>query len=147
MRWSGPAEDRLAIRELIDAYSDAVFRRDAAAWGDTWAEDAVWEVAGERREGRAAIVALWQALMANYPFAAMYWSGGGVSVEGVNASGRWYALEILKQADGADAFVCGCYEDEYVRTDGAWRFARRAYTILHMPGTASAGERDVPRQA
>ena len=42
MPFTGPAEDRLAIRELVDSYGDAVYRHDAQAWGANWAEDAVW---------------------------------------------------------------------------------------------------------
>jgi hypothetical protein len=30
MPFTGPAEDRLAIRELLEAYADAVCRHDAA---------------------------------------------------------------------------------------------------------------------
>ena len=36
MPFTGPAEDRLAIRELIESYADAVIRTDAEAWGATW---------------------------------------------------------------------------------------------------------------
>jgi hypothetical protein len=32
---TGPAEDRLAIRELLETYADAVCRRDADDWGAT----------------------------------------------------------------------------------------------------------------
>ena len=38
MPFSGPVEDRLAIRELLETYADAVTRQDAEAWGSTWAE-------------------------------------------------------------------------------------------------------------
>lgn len=36
---SGPTEDRLAIREVIENYADAVTRRDGDAWAACWAED------------------------------------------------------------------------------------------------------------
>jgi hypothetical protein len=42
MPFSGPAEDRLAIRDLIDAYADAVTRNDGHARASTWAEDGEW---------------------------------------------------------------------------------------------------------
>ncbi len=32
----GPMEDRLAIRELVDSYNDAVMRFDADAWSANW---------------------------------------------------------------------------------------------------------------
>ncbi len=44
MPFTGPAEDRLAIRELLEAYADAVNRCDAVGWGATWAEDAEWSL-------------------------------------------------------------------------------------------------------
>ena len=46
MAYEGPIEDRLAIRERIEAYSDAVFRHDADAWIANWCEDAVWSLPG-----------------------------------------------------------------------------------------------------
>ena len=36
--FDGPLEDRMAIRERIEAYSDAVFRKDADAWIANWRE-------------------------------------------------------------------------------------------------------------
>lgn len=40
MPFTGPAEDRLAIRELLETYADAVTRCHADDWAATWAEDA-----------------------------------------------------------------------------------------------------------
>ena len=37
--------DRLAIREVIELYSDAVTRRDWETTGALFAEDAVWSIA------------------------------------------------------------------------------------------------------
>ena len=67
MAFAGATEDRLAIRELLDTYSDAVCRVDAQAWGETWDEDGVWELPDypelAKVEGRAQIVAMWKAAM------------------------------------------------------------------------------------
>ena len=43
---SGPLEDRLAIRELVDSYNDAVMRKDGDAWAENWRDDATWELPG-----------------------------------------------------------------------------------------------------
>ena len=60
---TGPTDDRLAIRELIEHYCNAVNQRDAALWGANWAEDSEWNlpvVPGmESVKGKAAIVAAW----------------------------------------------------------------------------------------
>ncbi|MEO0500792.1 MAG: nuclear transport factor 2 family protein [Pseudomonadota bacterium] len=131
MRWSGDIADRLAVRELIEAYGDAVFRRDADAFTATWTEDAVWELMGERREGRDAIRSHWEGLMAGFDFAAMYWTGGGCRIGAAEGDGSWYALEILTAKDGQRMTVSGRYDDRYRKgTDGVWRFAARTYTVL-----------------
>jgi hypothetical protein len=44
MPFTGPNEDRLAIRELIDTYADATNLRDAELWGSLFDEDARWEL-------------------------------------------------------------------------------------------------------
>ena len=36
MAFEGPIEDRLAIRELIENYADAVFQRDEERWAANW---------------------------------------------------------------------------------------------------------------
>lgn len=41
MTFTGPFEDRLALRELLETYADAVTQRDADTWGAIWAEDAI----------------------------------------------------------------------------------------------------------
>ena len=56
----GAADDRLAIRELLDRYADGVNQRDAEIWASTWAEDSERNmplVPGlEAVKGKAAIV-------------------------------------------------------------------------------------------
>ena len=44
MAFSGPLEDRIAIRELLETYANAACRVDAEAWGSTWAEDGLREM-------------------------------------------------------------------------------------------------------
>ena len=43
---SGPLEDRIAIRELVESYNDAVMRFDGDAWADNWRDDATWHLPG-----------------------------------------------------------------------------------------------------
>ena len=37
-------EDQLEIRALLERYCDGVNQRDAAIWGSTWADNAIWEL-------------------------------------------------------------------------------------------------------
>ncbi|WP_448582276.1 YybH family protein [Thermaurantiacus sp.] len=131
--FEGPLADRLAIRERIEAYNDAVFRRDADAWAECWALDATWAVAGREAEGREAIRTLWLELMAGYEAVGMYVNHGAVAVDGDVATARSYMFEMMKQVDGTGLLVSGRYDDRLRRdADGAWRFTSRAYTVLQL---------------
>ena len=131
--FTGSVADRLAIRERIESYNDAVFRNDADDWAECWAEDAAWQVGDNRAEGRTAIRDLWLKLMAGFDKAAMYVAHGSVAIQGDTADSRSYMLEMLKQTDGTERLVSGRYDDKLRRdADGEWRFVGRSYTVLQV---------------
>lgn len=130
--FTGPESDRLALRELLDRYSDAVIRRDEAAWGATWAEDGVWRLRGEPVIGREAIVALWSKAMAGYE--AVWFSAfpGEIAVTGDTARLRTHTFEYLVPSGGTGRLQSGIYEDRAVRTAEGWRFAERSFSPKEM---------------
>jgi len=130
MAFEGPLEDRVAIRELIETYADAVFQRDEAAWGATWAEKSSWSLGGLEVEGRANIVGLWRQAMAGFPFAAFVATPGAISVSGDRGTARVYATEVLGLPDGKTRRIIGQYNDALVKENGKWLFQRRDYKIL-----------------
>ncbi|MFA7440830.1 MAG: nuclear transport factor 2 family protein [Sphingomonadaceae bacterium] len=145
MAYSGPIQDRLEIRELIEAYGDAVMRGDANDWAKVWAEDAYWalpEFPGhEEFIGREAIVAGWQWSMDNYgevkeaggrPVMIYVSTPGEIVVDGDRAVARAYTSEIYK-FPGSDTYsrIRGRYDDELARIDGKWLFTKRIYHLLH----------------
>ncbi|WP_448585355.1 nuclear transport factor 2 family protein [Thermaurantiacus sp.] len=121
--------DRQAIRALNEAYCDAVNRRDADDWAALWAEDAVWDLAGTRVEGREAIVALWKQAMAGYAFVGFFAQMGPIRIDGDVAEARVWTHEWLEGVDGSERRPLGRYEDRYVKRDGRWLFAERRFTI------------------
>ena len=134
MPFTGPADDRLAIRELLDAYSDAVCRVDADAWGDLWTEDSEWALPdypeiGTTR-GRASIVAMWVAAMKGYPGILFVTTPGSIEVDGDRAVVRAYTSEVFDQ-DGVTKRDRGVYDDICVREGGRWRFQRRSFRNVH----------------
>ena len=120
MPFTGPAEDRLAIRELLDAYADAVTRCDAAAdypkIGTT--------------HGREAIVAMWKEAMKGYPGIMFEAWPGSIEVSGDRAVVRSYTSEVYDQA-GVTKRDRGAYEDVCVRVGGRWLFASRSFRNIH----------------
>lgn len=133
MPFSGPLDDRLAIRELIEAYADAVCRRDAAAWSATWAEDAEWSIPDVpgfgTPKGRAAIVSIWQEAMAHFPGLLFRAWPGSIEVTGDHAAVRSYTSETYDR-DGRTFRDEGLYEDHCVKLDGQWLFASRTFRRL-----------------
>lgn len=131
--FTGNIEDRIAIRERIEAYSDAVFRRDADDWAECWAEDAIWQVGESRAEGRAAIRELWLQLMSGFEMAGMYVTHAAVAIDTDVADARSYLLELLRGVDGSERVVSGRYDDRLRRdVDGDWRFVSRSYSVLQV---------------
>ena len=107
-------------------------RRDAEAWGATWAENAVWNVLGRKAEGRDAIVALWSGLMSRYPFITHSSSDAIIDVNGDRATGRWSITERGRSAEGVPILVLGRYQDEYVLDQTGWHFLRRDFEALYQ---------------
>lgn len=130
--FTGSQADRLAIRELLDLYSDAVITRDGARWASTWAEDAVWRFHGRETRGRDAIVAAWATAMAGYE--AVFFSAfpGEIVATGDEASMRTHTLEHLVLADGSTRLQSGLYDDRLARLDGGWKFTERTFASREL---------------
>jgi ketosteroid isomerase-like protein len=137
MPFTGPAEDRLAIRDLLNVYADAVTQRDAAAWGATWAANSEWTLLDFPEigtiKGRDAIVAMWTEAMKGFPGLVFQAWPGSIEVEGDRAMVRSYTSEVYDQA-GITKRDRGVYDDSCVRVDGRWLFESRAFRYLHRQG-------------
>lgn len=147
MAFTGPLEDRILIRELLDTYAHGVMTRDAKAWGATWAEDAFWalpefpDLGGFT--GKAAIVAGWVESMKHYGLGGKDAQGtvarpmvyvahpGEIQVDGDRATAVSYTSEIFEDpATGKTKRLRGRYVDELGKIDGEWLFTRREYTTF-----------------
>ena len=128
----GPLEDRIAIRELVDAYTDAIHQRDEQAWGSTWTDNGVWHVGGAEIRGRDQIVGAWREAMAGFNFVSFQAAPGMIAVDGVKASARIYTSEYLVDHQEKIVEIRGQYDDNLLKTDGGWRFQSRIYTILRV---------------
>ena len=135
MAFSGPIEDRLAIRELMDIYADAVNQRDAELWGSTWAEGSSWKLpvipGMENVAGKENIVAAWNAGMAMFPFIFMSISVGDIQVDGDRATARAYTTEVGTTLDGTEIRPRGQYDDKLIKVDGEWLFIQRIFNSLY----------------
>jgi ketosteroid isomerase-like protein len=128
----GPIEDRLAIRELIEAFAAAAMRLDANALGATWAEEGVWKLVSipEPMKGRDEIVAGFSKVTAYLEVMSMICFPAELVIEGDRARGKAYCRELIFTKAGEQKIVVGCYDDRYVKRDGQWYFLSRTYEVM-----------------
>ena len=134
------AADRLAIRELVDAYAHCADRRDAKGQMALFTEDARFLVfmdataaePSQELHGREALAPVFDNL--NTYRATTHFNGQStVSVEGDRANGESYCLahHISFGADAERTIMVASirYLDEFVKLDGEWFFAERRLMV------------------
>lgn len=141
MPFTGPIEDRIAIRELMDTHAHGVMTKDAELWGSIWADDASWSLLDYPDlgafEGKAAIVAAWTESMKSYGLdnctrpMVYFMQPGSIEVDGNRATAVAYTIEIYDQP-GTNKRIHGTgrYDDELEKRDGRWLFTKRNYGIV-----------------
>jgi ketosteroid isomerase-like protein len=129
MPFTGPTEDRLAIRELYGSYADAAFSGDGAAWLALWADDCTWDTPMGKVTGRQALKAQWEGLWSRIETMAFFGEVAAIEADGDRARSRAYCREVSRWKDGSMLKVIGRYDDELLRTDGKWKFAHRTFTV------------------
>lgn len=126
----GSLEDRIAIRELHEAYADAVVRADAGDWSKVWTEDAHWTLMGTAVEGRDAIVALWSQAMGGLEAVSFHCIPSATFIDGDRATGRCQTQEIMRTKTGVTRVIGGLYEDEMIRQADGWRYTKRVFRVV-----------------
>jgi uncharacterized protein (TIGR02246 family) len=136
MAFSGPIEDRLAIRELYDTYADGSARGDADTFLSCWAEDGQWNTHVFTRTGKAELREQWDMLWANFEKVAFLGNVLSIEIDGDKASTRALAREIVALKGGGVYKLAGFYTDQLVRQGGQWLFQKRDYSVLveELPG-------------
>lgn len=131
--------DRLAIRELVDAYAYCADRRDATGQMALFTEDTeflVYMDSGspsptQHLRGRAALAPVFDEL--NTYVATMHFNGQSTSVlDGDHASGVTYCLAHHVRVEGSARSLMVAairYLDSFVKVHGAWFFSQRKLLV------------------
>jgi uncharacterized protein (TIGR02246 family) len=122
-------EDIVAIRTLTDMYSAAANRLDAKAMAAVYAEDGEIDAQGNLFKGRQEIERVFAETMGTMQVMNQICSAGVIEVTGDLATAHWSIAEFAKRRnlDKLELFI-GDYQDELIRTDEGWRFAKRVLT-------------------
>jgi len=147
------AADRLAIRELFDAYAHCADRRDAAGQQALFTSDTRFTVHmdGEPSdpsyvlEGRDALAPVFDDL--NRYEATMHFNGQStVTLDGDRATGESYTIahHVFTDEGTRTMMVAWLrYLDVFAKLDGSWYFAERTLILdwseTRPLGTATAG--------
>lgn len=127
--FTGPLEDRLAIRELFDDYADAVSRIDFDAYAACWSDDCVRRGTGGGFRGKDELRTHWDGIWRAVERMVFVTQIGAIEVDGDTAVARSYCLETMVLAGGQRLRLVGQYDDELRRTDGSWVFTGRDYRV------------------
>ena len=134
------AADRLAIRELVDAYAHCADRRDAAGQMALFTEDTHFVVFMDHfsdvptmdLHGRGSLAPVFENL--NSYAVTMHFNGQStVVLDGDRATGESYCLahHLSIAEDGQRTMMIASirYLDEFVRQGGRWLFAERRLMV------------------
>ena len=128
----GSVEDRLEIRELMEAFAAGAMRMDADKWGEVWAEEGSWKLPSMEQavSGKANVIEAFREKMTYVDFMSMISFPADLVIEGDKAHGKSYCRELIYPKAGGQIVVVGCFDDEYVKRDGRWLFTSRVYEVM-----------------
>ena len=133
------AADRLALRELVDAYAHCADRRDAKGQMALFTDDARFvvymdaksDVPSQEFQGRDALAPVFDNL--NQYQATTHFNGQSTIVlEGTKATGVSYCLAHHVSVHGSERSLMIAsirYLDTFTKIDGAWYFAQRILLV------------------
>ena len=120
--------DAEAIRDLARRYAHHVWRNDAAAVVELFAEDGQMNTSLEDPvKGKANLRELFERLIGNSDFQPFV-HNHVIDIRGHEASGTCY-VDLRATQDGKSMIGSGYYEDTYVREMGVWKIRTRELTL------------------
>lgn len=111
--------DRLEICELRSAYARAIDYGNYGEATEIFTDDAVVNYRGGTCHGGEEVAAYWRENVA-YEFSMHTVQMPQLSIDGDEATGRWYMIVFYVTPAGDEGYVLGWYEDQYTRVDGEW---------------------------
>jgi len=134
-----PANQELAfllaeagVRQLYGRYADAVWRKDGAAFGECFTDDAVWKIAGRTMNGREEIVRGFLASLEPSERVMMWLGIPVIEVGDGTATGRVQVTELIKRKNGTSQRTLAYYYERFVETGGRWRIKWHHFNLYYL---------------
>ena len=139
----------LAIRDLIDRYTNAINQRTWAEIEGLFVADAIWDVRGTEPggpevqvQGAPNIAKTIEAILGTQALWVQSNHASVIVVDGASATATTTMNEYTQgQGDAARTTDWGTYFDTMVQeSDGEWRFKKRLYRFTWMDTEGSPGQ-------
>lgn len=125
--------DRIEIHELRAAYSRAIDHENYHRATEIFTDDAIVDYRGDVCHGGEEVMTYWQERV-HYEFSLHTAQMPEISIDGDEATGKWYMAVFYVTPDGDQGWVLGGYEDEYRRVGEDWKIAGMDTEITHDTG-------------
>lgn len=129
-----------AVMQLHARYADAVWRKDADAFGDCFTKDAQWRLSGFVLDGRSTIANFMSAAFDKYRRILFTFRTPILDMRGSELSSRTYVTEQSVLADGTPYAPIGTYYERFAQEDGEMRFAWRLFMTEYIGPPDLSGE-------
>jgi uncharacterized protein (TIGR02246 family) len=128
-------DDILAIQQLAASYNHAVDSGDGPGFAGTFTSDGILEAGGNTIKGQDALAEFATNVPSGLPCPRHVATNLLIEGSGDEASLRAYVHVYILKGEPPTATVAtsGRYEDQLLRIDGEWRFARRVFTPDALP--------------
>jgi SnoaL-like domain len=143
---TGNLADHLAVRDLLDRYSDAINERDWVTLEQLFTAGGIWDLStvdegsSQIFEGNRQVAEGIGGLVEGTQRVLQMNHAPVIQIEGPRATARSTMHEVSWMRDGSGAALFGTYHDDIVReADGEWRFAKRKFLMKYFEATQPTG--------
>ena len=129
-------KDKIEIRALADKFSDAANRKDGKLFQSLWAKNGIWKIGNPINvefKGKENMDSSVTRMLKLWDFFVQITGPGVISINGDKATARFYVNEIARKTDDKKGnYNLSMYEDELVKEEGKWLFAKRTYHTIYQ---------------
>ena len=127
--------DQISIQQTINRYTEGSGRGNWDRVLGTFLPDGIWEIPalGAHHQGHAAIREAMSSFVAQMSYYVQINAPAIIETAGDRATASSAVRECGKFVDRNEALeVLGFYDDELVRVENGWKFARRRFVLAGM---------------